>query len=164
MHLPKSQTMNRIGLTSLLIVLSLAFTGCMSNNLVDTNEHVAENSWTYAKMTKVEFEIKQADQPYQVYFKLRHTADYRYSNLFVLMHLKGNGTDKTTRYQFKLAKGDGEWLGKGSGDLYTHEFPLLTNHRFAKPGKYMLEIEQNMRDNPLLGISDIGLTIVKGSD
>jgi gliding motility-associated lipoprotein GldH len=157
----KSQKMNRLKFILPLCVMLLALVSCNNNNLVDSNVTVAENSWTYAKSAKAVVEIKEAEQPHQIYFKLRHTADYRYSNLFVLMRLKGDGINKTIRYQFKLAKGDGEWLGKGSGDLYTHNFPLLTNYHFPKPGKYTIEIEQNMRDNPLLGISDIGITVMK---
>ncbi|TKC12735.1 gliding motility lipoprotein GldH [Pedobacter polaris] len=147
----------------ILPVLAMVFmlTGCFNDNLVDTNEAVAANSWTYAKSAKATIEIKDVNQAYDIYFKLRNTADYRYSNLFVLAHIKGNGLNKTTRYQFKLARADGEWLGKGSGDIYTSDFSLLTDYRFAKPGKYEIEIEQNMRDNPLIGISDIGITVTK---
>ena len=145
----------------ILPVLAILFmvTSCANNNLVDTNDAVAANSWTYAKSAKASVEIKDTNQAYNIYFKLRHTADYRYANLFVLAYLKGNGLNKKTRYEFKLAKADGEWLGKGSGDIYANNFVLLKNYRFAKPGKYNLEIEQNMRDNPLIGVSDIGITV-----
>lgn len=132
---------------------------CTENNLVDTNDAVAENNWTYAKSAKASFEIKDVNKPYNIYFKLRHTADYRYANLFVLAHLKGNGLNRNTRYEFKLAQLDGTWTGKGSGDIFSNNFTLLTNYRFAKPGKYEIEVEQNMRDNPLVGISDVGITV-----
>ena len=133
--------------------------GCTNNNLIDTNDAIAENSWTYAKSAKATIEIKDATKAYNVYFKLRHTADYRYSNLFVRVHLKGNGLNRNIRYQFKLAQADGTWLGKGSGDIYARTFTLLNEFRFPNPGKYEIEVEQNMRDNPLVGISDIGITV-----
>ncbi|RYG21247.1 MAG: gliding motility lipoprotein GldH, partial [Chitinophagaceae bacterium] len=89
-----------------------------------------------------------------------NTADYRYSNIYVIMRLK-NGRQflKDGRYQFQLAKSDGQWVGKGSGDLYSNTFPLLKNFRFPKAGKYEIEVEQNMRDNPLVGVSDIGVSV-----
>lgn len=142
-----------------LLALIVMLASCNHNNLVDTNDAIADNNWTYAQNAKASFEIKDINKSYQVYFKLRHTADYRYSNLFVVVHLKGDSLYKSTRYQFKLAKADGEWLGKGSGDIFTYNFPLLKDYRFAKPGKYEISIEQNMRDNPLTGISDIGITV-----
>lgn len=118
-----------------------------------------DNNWTYAKSLKSSFEVKDIASTYQVHFKLRHTADYRYSNLYVLAHIKGPGINKHTRYQFKVAKQNGEWLGKGSGDIFTYDFPLLTQFHFPQSGTYTIEIEQNMRDNPLIGISDVGLTV-----
>lgn len=151
--------MTKIKLIIPVLAMIFILASCTNSNLVDTNDAVADNNWTYAQRAKATFEIKDINQSYQVYFKLRHTADYRYSNLFVVMHLKGDSLHQNTRYQFKLAKTDGEWLGKGSGDIFTSRFPLLKDYRFAKPGKYEISIEQNMRDNPLTGISDVGITI-----
>lgn len=150
-------------LTSVLLffVVLTVFSGCMSDDLVDVNQSIDENSWAYAKSLKATLEIKDPNQPYQVHFRLRNTVDYRYANLYVVMHLKGPGLQKHTRYQFKLAKADGEWLGQGSGDIYTHTFRLLSDYRFPQAGKYEIEIEQNMRDNPLPGISDVGLSVSK---
>lgn len=142
-----------------MLVTVLLMQSCTDANLVDTNVAMADNNWVYAKSIKADVDIKDANKIYQVYFKLRHTAAYRYSNLYVLVHLRGNGLKKSLRYQFKLAQPNGEWTGKGSGDIYTHVFPLLSHFRFDKPGKYEVEIEQNMRDNPLVGISDVGILV-----
>lgn len=142
-------------------MLVLLFTSCTNTNLVDTNEAIADNNWTYAKSAKATVEIKDIKQPYHIYFKLRHTADYRYANLFVWAKIKGNGLSKNARYQFKLAQPDGTWLGKGSGDIFTYNFSLLTDFRFPKAGKYQIEVEQNMRDNPLVGVSDVGITVAQ---
>lgn len=143
----------------LLFVLGLLLQSCDRKYLVDLNMEVAANNWAYAKSLKAPIEIKEIGPAYNVYFKLRHTTAYRYSNLYVMVHLKGPGLNKHTRYQFKVANLNGQWLGKGSGDIYTYTFPLLTDYRFTKPGKYEIEIEQNMRDNPLTGISDVGLSV-----
>lgn len=153
--------MTKLNSVLLFFAFAALFSGCVSNELVDVNQSIDENSWAYAKSLKATVEIKEPNQPYQVHFRLRHTTDYRYANLYVVMHLKGPGLQKHTRYQFKLAKADGEWLGQGSGDIYTQTFRLLSDYRFPKAGKYEIEIEQNMRDNPLLGISDVGLTVDK---
>lgn len=151
--------MNKLKLISTCVLLLFFLQGCGEQSLVDQNVSVPENNWAYANSLKTTVEIKDAGKPYSVYFKLRHTNNYRYANLYVIMHLKGEGLEKHTRYQFRLAKASGEWLGKGSGDIYTGVFPILTVFNFPKAGKYQFEIEQNMRDNPLIGISDIGLLV-----
>lgn len=142
-------------------VWCLMLVGCTTNNIVDTNSSLKSNEWTYAKSIKTPVEITDSSRPYDIYFKLRHTAEYRYANLFVLFNLKGKGINKHLRYQFKLAKADGTWTGKGSGAIFTHNFLMLKNYQFPKPGVYTIEIEQNMRDNPLIGISDVGLSVSK---
>ena len=64
------------------------------------------------------------------------------------------------RYELKLASNTGEWLGSGSGSLYSYQIPFKTI-RFPAKGIYNFEIEQNMRDNPLHEVSDIGLRVEK---
>jgi gliding motility-associated lipoprotein GldH len=151
--------MNKVKFIGYCLVLIFLIQGCGAPSLVDTNVSMPENSWTYANSLKTTVEVKETNKAYRVFFKLRHTSAYRYANLYVIMHLKGEGMNKHIRYQFKLAKASGEWLGKGSGDIYTSTFPLLNKFNFPKPGKYQFEIEQNMRDNPLVGMSDIGLLV-----
>lgn len=145
----------------LLFPLLFVLAGCTSNHITDVNITVPDNSWMYAKSLKTKLVIADSTQAYHLSFKVRNTADYRYSNLYVIMRLKGNGLAKAVRYQLKMAKPDGQWTGKGSGDIYINTFTLLSNYRFAKAGTYELEIEQNMRDNPLTGISDIGVVLAK---
>lgn len=134
--------------------------GCDTNNLADTNMSLPARNWSYENKAKVVIEVKDSSKPLDIYFKLRHTADYRYSNIFILLHIKGGGVARQTkRYEYRLAQPDGQWNGSGSGNLFTYTLPLLTDYKFAVPGKYELEIEQNMRDNPLKEISDVGIKV-----
>ncbi len=151
---------NRFKCLFVCLSLALLFNSCTNLSLVDVNLAIPENSWTYAKRVKTLVEITDSTLSYNMLFKIRNTADYRYSNIFVIARVKsGKKILRQRRYQFQLAKSDGHWIGKGSGDLYSNTFPILTNFRFPQSGKYEIEIEQNMRDNPLVGISDIGITI-----
>ena len=142
-----------------VFVLLMALSACNFDTVIDTNQSIENNRWLYANSTKADFEIKDVSKPYDVNFKLRISNDYRYSNLYVLVNFKLPKQNKKVRYQFKLAKSDGQWLGKGSGDLYTYSFPLLKKHLFTDTGKYSIAVEQNMRDNPLLGVSDVGIEV-----
>lgn len=142
--------------------LLLLFSGCDLNQIADSNMSMPARNWSYANPVKVMVEVKDAAKPVSIYFKLRHTSDYRYSNIFVLFHIKGGKAGKQTRrYEYKLAQPDGQWNGSGSGNLFTYTLPLLTNYRFPAAGKYALEVEQNMRDNPLKEISDAGIKVVQ---
>lgn len=144
-----------------LVFVILCGLGCNYNALVDTNQSIEEKKWLYSNPAKASFTVEDLQANHKLNFKLRINADYRYSNMFVLATLKHKKVSQRIRYEFKIAKADGSWLGKGSGDLYTYLLPVFHNHKFADTGTYELTIEQNMRDNPLLGISDIGIEVKK---
>lgn len=152
--------MNNIKYYLLVGFICIAALGCNTNNLADLNIEMPKRNWSYVNKVKAEVDIKDNKNPYTVYFKLRHTADYRYSNIFVLLHVKAPGRKKQTRrFEFKLAESDGQWLGSGSGNLFTYKFKMLSNYQFPVNGRYVIEIEQNMRDNPLKEVSDAGITV-----
>jgi gliding motility-associated lipoprotein GldH len=141
-------------------VLAIGIFGCNTNNLIDTNVELPNRNWSYVDKAKAVVGIKDPAKAFAIKFKLRHTADYRYANIFILMHISGPGLPKVTRrFEYRLAEADGQWLGKGSGNLYIYTLPLLTNYHFPKSGNYTIELEQNMRDNPLKEISDVGILV-----
>ncbi len=153
---------NRPGKTTigfLLFAGILIFLSSCKQNLVDFSKEIPKRQWFYRDRVTAKFKIRDASIPYNIYFKLRHTADYRYSNIFILTSLLDGKTKITKRYQYKLAENDGRWLGSGSGNLFNYTLPLLTNFRFAHSGEFSLEIEQNMRDNPLSEIADLGILV-----
>lgn len=130
------------------------------NTLVDTNQEIEKRTWTYIDRVKVPVTISDSAQPYNVYLNLRHTGDYKYSNIFILVHeISPEGKTITERKEVKLALPDGEWLGKGSGNLYSYQVLVKSKYRFAKKGNYVFQLEQNMRDNPLREVSDVGIRI-----
>jgi len=140
-------------------VFALLLSGCDTNNIADVNHTMPSRNWSYADKVKATVDIKDSNKAYNIYFKLRHTSDYRYANIFVLLNVKTAKKKRNRRFEFKLAQPDGQWNGSGSGNLYTYAFPLLTNFKFPAPGKYELELEQNMRDNPLTEVSDVGIKV-----
>lgn len=130
--------------------------------IADTSEEVPNRNWSYTEKILIPVKIDSTAIPYNLYFNLRHTAKYKYSNIFILIHMTGpDGKKISERREFKLALPDGEWLGSGSGDLYSYQLPFKENYKFPLKGLYRFELEQNMRDNPLDGISDAGIRVEK---
>jgi gliding motility-associated lipoprotein GldH len=149
--------------SALMVLILLSAAGCTDPNaVIDQNTEIGNNNWAYPN--KVKFTVKIDDEhiAYNLYLNLRVTADYKYSNLFVLIH-QTNPDKKAsgTRFEFKLANPDGEWLGQGSGNLYSYQIPFRLNYKFPAKGTYTFQVEQNMRDNPLHAVSDVGLRVEK---
>jgi gliding motility-associated lipoprotein GldH len=144
-------------------LLVLSWSGCSDPNaVVDKNTEIVNNNWAYTNKIKFEVKIDDEQIPYNLYLNLRVTADYKYSNMFVLINqVNPDKKSAGTRYEVKLANPDGEWLGDGSGNLYSYQTPFKTNYKFPAKGVYTFLIEQNMRDNPLKEVSDVGIRVAK---
>lgn len=144
----------------IVLGIVLLFQSCVNNNLADTTTDIPDHNWLYANSAKAEVIVKDSSKHYQIVFKIRNSEDYRYSNLFVILRIKSDQrVISQSRVQVQLADHEGRWLGKGSGNLYSSEFPVIKHFKFPHSGKYSIEVEQNMRDNPLAGVSDVGLRI-----
>lgn len=153
----------RVKLLSVVFLALAGLTSCQDTKTVaDTNIEIVGRNWSYTEKVQVPVEIENAAVPYNLYVNLRLTSKYKYANIFMLIHMTGPDGKKTTeRKEFKLALPDGEWLGSGSGNLYSYQMPFKENYRFPASGKYMIELEQNMRDNPLDQITDAGVRVEK---
>ncbi|RYY34758.1 MAG: gliding motility lipoprotein GldH [Sphingobacteriaceae bacterium] len=148
---------------SLLAFITLLLNSCANpDTIIDENKEIPNHNWAYVNKAGYDVQIDEPNALYNVYFNLRVTADYKYSNIFIIFRRAEHGKkEESTRYEFKLANPDGEWLGAGSGNVYSYRFKLRTNYKFQTKGKYHFEVEQNMRDNPLKGVSDAGIAIEK---
>lgn len=132
--------------------------------LVDEHFTIENTNWTYVKPVQIKFTIEDTNIPYHIFINLRHTADYKYANIFLrIRQINPDRKTSSFRKEYRLANPDGEWLGKGSGNLYGYLLPLHFNYRFPLKGTYVIEIEQNMRDNPLREISEVGLRVERAN-
>jgi len=155
--------MNNARLLYYLLVcfLAMAFYGCSDpGTVIDNNTALPNKAWAYNNRVGYNFKIDDANASYNFYINLRITSDYKYSNLFVLITDPAK-KNTTVRYELKLARTDGQWLGEGSGNLYSFQIPFKSGFKFPATGTYYMRIEQNMRDNPLREVSDVGLRVEK---
>ena len=130
--------------------------------MADSNVEIPGGNWSYTEKIKIPVTIEDPGIRYNLFVNLRHAPGYKYSNIFLLIHITAPDGKKTTeRKEFRLAMPDGEWLGSGSGNLYSYQMPFKENYTFSLKGKYVIELEQNMRDNPLNHVTDAGIRVEK---
>ncbi|WP_437919399.1 gliding motility lipoprotein GldH [Sphingobacterium sp. LRF_L2] len=144
------------------LFLSLLVISCGDQAFYEVNKAIPNRSWNYSEIPVFSVRVTDRTAKYNLWVNLRHSNEYNYANVFLLIHEKGPAiSDTAIRYELKLAELDGRWLGKSAGNLYSVERLLKENYSFPDTGLYTFSIEQNMRENPLRDISDIGLKIVK---
>ncbi len=154
--------MNKLIFFAFYICIVVMLPACKDNSINDTFVPINNQHWTYAQPIKTAFEVQDITKKYQVSINLRHTNEYKYANIwFRLIKIDPDKKKTVERLQFILANNDGAWLGTSSGGLFTYQLPCEESFTFTKPGIYHYIIEQNMRDNPLVGITDVGLRIEK---
>lgn len=134
---------------------------CSDTALLEKNVAIKDRIWDYEDQPQITVTVTEAGKPYDIFLNLRHTAAYRFANIFVLLHQHHpSGADSTVRIEIPLAASDGRWLGSGTGNLLSYQQLIKKNYHFPDTGKYVFSFEQNMRENPLKEVTDIGIRIV----
>ena len=143
-----------------LFVCLAGLTGCTDHALLDENQPIKNSTWSNKQVREFTATVKDADIPYHVYLNIRNSMEYSFSNLSVLLRqISPDKTTKTYRVKVVMADKEGLWIGKGAGNLYAQQVRFLKNHHFPDTGVYTFRIEHNMRLDPLMGITDIGLRV-----
>lgn len=153
--------MKPIGFLIASLVVIIAITGCDSNRVFESNQEIKGGTWDMKQQPEFGFDIPDTLTRYNLYFNLRHTQDYYYSNIYVFFHTTlPNGKISTDTVEFQLADPTtGQWLGKGQSDILDCQMQFRKGMRFPVPGHYTLRIEQAMRMEQLPGVIDAGLRI-----
>lgn len=150
---------NRTTLIGIFVVIFCALS-CTDTAILDQNVAITDRIWHYEDQPKLTAHVTDITRSYNIYLNLRHTPDYKYANVFVLLHLQQpDGRDTTERFELRLAEPDGRWLGRGNGGIYAHQHLIKESVRFPDTGNYIFRLEQNMRENPLHEIADVGIRI-----
>ena len=146
----------------LLLSLTITLLASCANDSFNKRVVIPEAEWRQENRIALDADIYDTISSYVFGIGLRHLENYRYSNLFVFLHIRmPNGNITHDTIECTLATPEGKWLGKSSGSMRDMVIPLNNNLKFPLSGQYHFEIEQAMREPILKGISDIGLFIEK---
>jgi gliding motility-associated lipoprotein GldH len=154
--------MHRFLIKILTILFLFGAAGCIGNGnkVYDQFQGVKNTGWHWKEPKRFDFEIQDESMLYNVTAQLRISGNYFYSNIWMKYELSGPAMEKKNEFQIVLADNTGKWLGKGRNNLINYNADILKNVKLKK-GKYSILIYQNMRDEELSGVNDIGLRVEK---
>lgn len=143
---------------------ALIFWQCQPRNDFKVIYDLKNSEWPIDSLQKFTFEIEDVTLPYNFYYLIRNAQQYPFYNLYVKRTLSdstGKALSESLEEVILFDTKTGKPLGKGLGDIFDHKLRLrtLSNYRFSKAGTYTFTIEQNMRQDPLLGIMSVGLSV-----
>jgi gliding motility-associated lipoprotein GldH len=146
----------------LLLLIGFAITSCRQGMVYHNNKSIPSGVWDQDSLVKFTVNIDDTVSPLDFYLNLRHTTDYRYSNIYFFVEtLFPSGQYSKDTIEFILADKRGEWYGKGFGSIKEFRVLLRKGIRFPAKGEYRFIFEQAMREEELKGIEDIGITLEK---
>lgn len=117
--------------------------------------------WNYSDLKTFEVELDQnQEKGYKLNLLFRHNSEYVWRNLNIRIHtIYPDGTKKTTIEEIPFADNKGNWFGSGKGDIILNEIILQEKALIEQSGKYIFQVEQFMRYEPLEGIMDVGMSV-----
>jgi len=140
----------------------IGITSCDDTSIFEANHKIDHSEWDRDIIATFEFDIEDTNSVYELYLNFRHGGDYPYRNLYLFTHFKDpDGKKATDTAQMLLADSRGVWMGKGIGGIYDYQFKFKEGNLFPRKGKYTIQIEQAMRTEVLLNVTDIGVDIKK---
>ncbi len=149
---------------ALVVVMALLIAGCDTNAVYKEYTDIEDGKWSIKNTPSFTFDIKDASIPYNIYYNLRNSLSYGYYNLYLTRYLRDStGKELESRLDelILMDPKTGKPNGDGIGDIFDHKFLMKRNYRFPKPGQYTMQIRQYMRQDPLLNVLSVGITVEK---
>ena len=147
-----------------LLLLNILLISCSKKELFSEFRSFHDSEWSRQEIVRFEVPMQDTLSLFEVFLEIRSNNDYPFQNIWLFIDYQNpEGKVRSDTLQAELADIYGKWYGKGIS-LYSYSFPYDLNARYPEPGTYVYTICQGMREEPLRGISDIGLRITKKSD
>ncbi|HOT13395.1 MAG TPA: gliding motility lipoprotein GldH [Bacteroidales bacterium] len=147
---------------SLLVLVVLTVLSCVNREQYVQNFSIADSKWKISNKCRFEYINNDTVSPSNVYFNLRHSGNYKYSNIYLFVTtMAPNGNKIIDTLEYNLADAKGRWIGKGLSDIKNIKLGYKKAVRFSQNGKYMFYVTHGMRENELEGIIDVGIIIEK---
>lgn len=150
----------------LLLASIVGLTGCMQSQQYQKQAAIPSGQWSSAFQPEFTIDVIDSQAKYDIYVLLRNDNSYSISNLWIKLYVLPPGAESYKIYdriELSLADASGKWLGRKFGDFWELKTPIVLSDTtmFNKPGTYNIKFEQIMRTDPLVGIHNIGLNIVR---
>ena len=156
-------TVKKNKLPNLFLFLGMAaLLSCNAPSIYEEEKSIAKDGWAYRDTLDFRFAMTDTSQRYNIYLDFDHAEDFGSQNIYLRLHTRfpdGKRVAKVFPVDFYDAQG--QCFGQCSGGQCHLRAVLQENAFFNQTGEYTITVEQYMRQDPLLGVSKLGLIVVK---
>ena len=145
------------------VFLLLGFTTCSNPpSEFDVFLDVEGDQWAYSDLKEIPWNCADTTSSYDIFLNIRHQGNYEWQNIYLKVRvIDPEGKERVYLKSVALSDAEGYWVGKGLGDWKVASPLLLPRMQFKKLGLYRMRLEQHMRVDPLEGVGQVGLKMVK---
>lgn len=142
----------------LAFLLLVFLSSCDPNRIYEKNIRVSPNGWSVGEKVLFEAPIIDSVVLCNFYINLRHTEDYKFSNLYLFIDTYvPQGQHARDTIELILADKTGKWYGEGFGKIKEYQVLIRQGVVFPVTGVYNIAIQHGMRETELQGIEDVGI-------
>ena len=151
-------------------ILVIVLMASCNRNLTFDHYTSIDGNWGKDELISYDFTITDSIKKHNLFFKIRTSEDYKYSNLYLTVDLKyPNGKLQKDTLEYQMARPDGSMLGDGLMFIKEHKLWYKGHQNpfvFSEIGDYTISIRQAMRAlnnvsglKSLEGVLDVGFSI-----
>ncbi len=143
-----------------LILISIFVLSCLKNDRYDSAHTMHNEKWNAEDTAYFAVNITDTSRRYNMYMTLRRSINYPYSNIWLrtLTQTPDTTQPTTSDLELTLEEKDGKPTGSRFGNNIEHVI-LIREGVKLRYGTYKFWILQNMRDESLQGILNIGVRL-----
>lgn len=146
-----------------LTLFSICFiVACSSKYEFAKYESVNENGWNANDTLTFKVKIEETNTPYNINLGVRYNKGYEFDNIWFKLFgsIIENAKDGKMQ-EIILFDKIGKPYGDCTGSVCTQIYPIQKNYIFKKSGIYIVKVVHLMRQEPLLGVKDVGIMVEK---
>lgn len=151
---------------TLFIFCLIFLSSCLRSNIFEKNVAIKNFKWNENNKIPFTFHLSDTTASYSMYFTMRHTDAYPFSNIWLNIQTQFPNKDSTSnsKVEIPLADAEGKWLSRGSkgmNEVWEHRMLIASPLKFSLQGDYTITLSQIMRINPLPEIMSVGIRLEK---
>ena len=148
--------------TTIFIPLFFVVTGCSESTVFREHTKIPGYIWDKNNALEFNFVIRDTAAAYNITLDVRHATYYPDDNLLVMLSMISPSGEKAgIPITLPLKDKNGEFNGKGAGDIWDKSIEIFNSMKFPLPGNYKFIIENNQPEPKTVAIMEMGLVVKK---
>lgn len=146
-------------LRAMILAVATLLVSCAGNGDFSHFSTLPDSGWAYGDTLNFDTVRLDSLSTGTLYLALRHSNDYRYSNLWLEVTYDDKGVTKRDTLNLRLADTFGRWQGKGFGSTRQLKTEVARNIS-PQPGSEVY-VRHIMRVDTLTGLHELGVSFNK---